>query len=172
LLSPKLGQTQLNLVALSDKLLYENNKVFLFIDELDSIVSDRAANDVAEHKRIVGSFIRFIDSLPKNVILIAATNFLEHVDSAIVRRFNFKFETKEFDLDILLAELKSCDFLLKKDEIDKIKMNLTNTKFAYSDVVNFRFNFLIDKKMKNLEDNFKYFVNFFKEKLDVKGLIK
>jgi SpoVK/Ycf46/Vps4 family AAA+-type ATPase len=28
LLSPKLGQTQLNLVALSDKLLYENNKVF------------------------------------------------------------------------------------------------------------------------------------------------
>jgi SpoVK/Ycf46/Vps4 family AAA+-type ATPase len=172
LLSPKLGQTQLNLVALSDKIVSEDNKVFLFIDELDSIVNDRAANDVAEHKRIVGSFIRFIDSLPNNVILIAATNFLEHVDTAIVRRFNFKFETREFDLNVLLIELESCGFTLENEEVNKIEMSLTNKKFAYSDILNFKFNFLIDKKMNNLVDNFKFFVDFFKEKLDVKGLIK
>jgi AAA+ superfamily predicted ATPase len=43
-------------------------------------------------KRVVNSMIQMMDQLPKNSIIIAATNQLDMIDEALVRRFELRLE--------------------------------------------------------------------------------
>ena len=62
--------------------------VYLF-DEFDAIAKARAdTQDVGEIRRIVTSFLQFMDADTSASVLIAATNNLELLDHAIFRRFD------------------------------------------------------------------------------------
>lgn len=63
----------------------------LFIDEFDTLASARGTNDQAagrECNNIVNSILMALDRLDKDVILVAATNRDDLLDSAIKRRFD------------------------------------------------------------------------------------
>ncbi len=63
----------------------------LFIDEMESILSERSSNnDVGEQARIVSTLLMLMDRLPNEVILIGATNHAEMLDRAVLRRFEMK----------------------------------------------------------------------------------
>lgn len=60
----------------------------LFLDEFDAISASRSQdNDLGEMRRVVNVLLQELDNLDEDILLIAATNFIKKIDSAILRRF-------------------------------------------------------------------------------------
>lgn len=60
-----------------------------FFDEFDAIGSSRGAtNDVGEIRRILNSFLQFIENSRSDSLILAATNHAELLDKALFRRFD------------------------------------------------------------------------------------
>ncbi|HEM3696679.1 TPA: AAA family ATPase [Streptococcus suis] len=97
LVDSKLGQTVKNLVTLFDEinnLPFKQNYIILF-DEIDSIVLDRVnQNDLREMGRVTSAFLKELDRLSSEIVLIATTNLFENLDKAVIRRFD---ATIDFD---------------------------------------------------------------------------
>jgi len=69
--------------------------VYLF-DEFDAIGSVRRAdNDVGEIRRVLNSFLQFLEYHDSHSIIVAATNLMPILDSALFRRFD---ATLRYDL--------------------------------------------------------------------------
>jgi AAA+ superfamily predicted ATPase len=93
IVSSKLGETSKNLSKLFRKATIED--CIIFIDEFDSLGKVRDYNqDHGEMKRVVNTILQLFDYLPQSSIVIAATNQVEMVDEALMRRFdlNVKFD--------------------------------------------------------------------------------
>lgn len=86
LLSKYLGETGSKLRVLFDAAASQR-AVYLF-DEFDAIGGDRAGNDVGEARRILNSFLLFIESVGPESIVVAATNHRSILDRALYRRFD------------------------------------------------------------------------------------
>lgn len=65
----------------------ERPGVYLF-DEFDALGGDRAGNDIGEARRILNSFLVFLESSSPDSIVIAATNHRMILDRALFRRFD------------------------------------------------------------------------------------
>lgn len=91
LVDSKLGQTVKNLAALFNEinhLPFKQNYIILF-DEIDSIALDRVnQNDLREMGRVTSAFLKELDRLSPEIILIATTNLFENLDKAVTRRFD------------------------------------------------------------------------------------
>lgn len=65
----------------------EQRAVYLF-DEFDALGGDRTGNDVGEARRILNSFLVFLESSSSESLIIAATNHRSILDKALFRRFD------------------------------------------------------------------------------------
>lgn len=94
IVSSRLGETAKNLASLFKSV--ENKRAVLFFDEFDSLGSmrDYDNNDTSEMKRVVNTILQLIDSFPPDSILIGATNQIQLIDEALLRRFDLKLEFK------------------------------------------------------------------------------
>ncbi|WP_086030411.1 AAA family ATPase [Tenacibaculum holothuriorum] len=106
--SSKLGETSKNIAEIFKRASLE--KAILFIDEFDFIgkTRDYDTKDSGEMKRLVNTVIQQIDHLNNDTLLIAATNYVEVIDTALLRRFEvqLKFDLpKNNELDIYYDEL-------------------------------------------------------------------
>jgi SpoVK/Ycf46/Vps4 family AAA+-type ATPase len=92
--SSRIGETSQNLKAVFDKA--EKDNAVLFLDEFDQIGKARGNDDkdVGEMRRLVNTLIQLIDYFPEKALLICATNHLDIIDKALLRRFqlNIGFE--------------------------------------------------------------------------------
>lgn len=89
MLSSRLGETMKNI---SDVFQAPGREV-IFIDEFDAFAKTRIDNnDVGELKRIVNSIIQTLDFVSSEKVVIVATNLVDSIDPAILRRFPFKIE--------------------------------------------------------------------------------
>ena len=61
--------------------------VYLF-DEFDALGGERAKNDVGEARRILNSFLVFLENSSSESLIIAATNHRSILDKALFRRFD------------------------------------------------------------------------------------
>jgi SpoVK/Ycf46/Vps4 family AAA+-type ATPase len=61
--------------------------VYLF-DEFDALGGDRAGNDVGEARRILNSFLVFLEQASSESLVLAATNHPSILDRALFRRFD------------------------------------------------------------------------------------
>lgn len=67
---------------------YTNRGVYFF-DEFDAIGAHRtSANDVGEIRRVLNSFLQFLEENDSNSLIIAATNHKQLLDEALFRRFD------------------------------------------------------------------------------------
>ncbi|WP_458109538.1 ATP-binding protein [Arthrobacter sp. R3-55] len=87
--------------------------VYLF-DEFDALGSDRAANnDIGETRRILNSFLLFLDEAPAESVLIAATNHVRLLDPALFRRFdavvNYALPAPKQAVSVVKRRLASMD---------------------------------------------------------------
>lgn len=122
LISYKMGQTQINLLKLSKEINEIEDSTIIFIDEFDSIITNRSnKSDLGEHARIVGTFLKFLDEIPNNIILIAATNYKDTIDSAVLRRFNMLFETRMMLFPEFISFLSQEDLKLEKGKEEILK---------------------------------------------------
>ncbi len=88
--SSKIGETSQNLKQVFDKAARE--KAVLFLDEFDLIAKARGNDDkdVGEMRRLVNTVIQLVDYFPADAVLLAATNHLEIIDTALIRRFQLQ----------------------------------------------------------------------------------
>ena len=82
-----MGETSVRLRQIFDSMASDVG-VYLF-DEFDAIGADRSMdNEVGEMRRILNSFLQFIETDASDSIIIAATNNPKMLDKALFRRFD------------------------------------------------------------------------------------
>ena len=113
LIDSRLGETSKNVTRLFDEmnhLMY--GKVIVIFDELDALVLNRSsANDLREMSRVTSTFLKELDTLGNQIVVIATTNLFESFDKALSRRFDaivsFDRYSKEDLIEIADAMLTS-----------------------------------------------------------------
>ena len=133
--SSRLGETAKNIKMLFEKASREN--AVLFIDEFDSIgkMRDFDQKDSGEMKRLVNTVIQQIDYMPIDTLLIAATNYKEAVDHALLRRFQLKLK---FELPSKEQLDKYYDALLLKFQDIPIQLKrMYNVSYAEAEIITF-----------------------------------
>jgi SpoVK/Ycf46/Vps4 family AAA+-type ATPase len=121
----RIGETAQNVKQVFDKAARE--KAVLFLDEFDQVGKERETDDkdVGEMRRLVNSIIQLIDYYPKNALLICATNHVELIDKALLRRFqlriNFEMPSQKvldnYYVSILNAFPENLRFIQRKYNI-------------------------------------------------------
>jgi SpoVK/Ycf46/Vps4 family AAA+-type ATPase len=87
LITKFMGETAAKLRLIFDAIA-QSRGIYLF-DEFDSIGSQRGMpNDIGEIRRVLNSFLQFIEGDASNSLILAATNHPELLDYALFRRFD------------------------------------------------------------------------------------
>lgn len=87
LVNKYMGETSQKLRQIFD-IIQKQKGIFLF-DEFDAIGTERASeNDVGEMRRVLNSFLQFIENNSSESLILAATNNISLLDQALFRRFD------------------------------------------------------------------------------------
>ncbi len=87
IISKYMGETAAKLRLIFDAL-SEQRGVYLF-DEFDALGAERGSgNDVGEIRRVLNSFLQFLEQDDSESIIVAATNHPQMLDNALFRRFD------------------------------------------------------------------------------------
>ncbi|TGD34916.1 AAA family ATPase [Leuconostoc mesenteroides] len=122
LISRYLGNTGKNISSIIE--FAQKNNVVLLFDEFDSIAKDRSRdNDLGEIQRIVSVLLTEIEHWNTNGILISATNFIESIDPAIIRRFS-----TQINVDLPDQELRK---KIWKNYLLKNNLNVSEDTFTF-----------------------------------------
>jgi SpoVK/Ycf46/Vps4 family AAA+-type ATPase len=106
LITKFMGETAAKLRLIFDALV-ETRGVYLF-DEVDALAGERAAaNDVGEIRRVLNSFLQFLEREDSDSLLVAATNHPRLLDSALFRRFEAAIEFPLPDDDVTKSIVKN-----------------------------------------------------------------
>lgn len=90
-----------------------------FFDEFDAIGARRSAgNDVGEIRRVLNSFLQFLDQDRSRSLVFAATNHPELLDPALFRRFDDVIEYALPDSDIAVGILQDRLALFETVDVD------------------------------------------------------
>jgi SpoVK/Ycf46/Vps4 family AAA+-type ATPase len=108
LITKFMGETAAKLRLIFDAL-SETRGVYLF-DEVDALAGDRAAgNDVGEIRRVLNSFLQFLEVDTSDSLLVATTNHPQLLDRAMFRRFDavidYPLPASEVVRDVIRARL-------------------------------------------------------------------
>ena len=129
LIDSRLGQTAKNISILFDEISrVQSQNVLILFDEIDSIVLDRVNNnDLREMGRVTSTFLRELDDLNNDVVIIATTNLIDNFDKALLRRFDSKISFDRYSNEDLIeiADALLLSFL-KKTENTKQDIRLFN----------------------------------------------
>jgi len=81
-----MGETAAKLRLVFDAM--QGSRGVYFFDEVDALATRRGAeNDIGEARRMLNSFLQFLDEDSSGSLILAATNHQELLDRAIFRRF-------------------------------------------------------------------------------------
>ena len=87
LITRYMGETAAKLRLIFDHI--RQTRAVYFFDEFDAIGTQRGAqNDVGEIRRVLNSFLMFVEQDDSESIVLAATNHPELLDRALYRRFD------------------------------------------------------------------------------------
>jgi SpoVK/Ycf46/Vps4 family AAA+-type ATPase len=126
-----MGETSAKLRLVFDAI-KQHRGIYLF-DEFDSIGTTRGSiNDVGEIRRILNSFLQFIDQDDSNSLILAATNHPGILDYALFRRFD---DVIEYDLPdkkgrVKLLKIKLTGFSGAELNLDKLAEESDGLSYA------------------------------------------
>jgi AAA+ superfamily predicted ATPase len=106
-----MGETATRLRLIFEAMSYTTG--VYFFDEFDALGTQRsAANDVGEMRRILNSFLQFIEEDESGSLIIAATNHVDLLDKALFRRFDdtISYQYPDEDEAKLLLQTKLRNF--------------------------------------------------------------
>ena len=113
----------------------ETRGVYLF-DEFDALGGKRTTgNDVGEIRRVLNSFLQFLEEDSNTSLIISATNHPELLDRALLRRFDDIIEYNLPDIEIIKNVLKTHLASLNCDSIDWDKLAESAKGLAQADIV-------------------------------------
>ena len=126
-----MGETSAKLRLVFDAI-KQHRGIYLF-DEFDSIGTMRALiNDVGEIRRILNSFLQFIDLDDSDSMILAATNHPDMLDYALFRRFDdvIEYNLPERENRLRLLENKLTGFCIPKLDWGKLANESKGLSYA------------------------------------------
>jgi SpoVK/Ycf46/Vps4 family AAA+-type ATPase len=134
LVTKYMGETSAKLRIIFD-MIKDIEAVFLF-DEFDAIGYKRSLdNDVGEMRRVINSFLQFLENDNSKSIVLAATNHPKLLDEALFRRFDdiisYKLPTEKEIYRLIknrIASFSKNDFLI--DDIVKTAKGLSHSEIT------------------------------------------
>lgn len=133
LITKYMGETAAKLRLVFDALA-EHRGVYLF-DEFDAIGAQRSAgNDVGEIRRVLNSFLQFLEQDESQSLVLAATNHPEALDHALFRRFNDVIEYTLPPPELLETVLRSKLAVFDLRELDWDRAVSTAQGLSYADL--------------------------------------
>ena len=133
LITKYLGETAAKLRLIFDAI-SETRAVYLF-DEFDALGTDRASrNEVGEIRRVLNSFLQFIEHDDSDSIVVAATNHPGLLDRALIRRFDaviqYVLPSETVALDVLRNRLA----LLKTSKVKWAEIQSATEGLSHADL--------------------------------------
>ncbi|MDA3790603.1 MAG: AAA family ATPase [Desulfobacula sp.] len=131
-----MGETSAKLRIVFDAV-KQHKGVYLF-DEFDSIGSTRnSGNDVGEIRRILNSFLQYIEVDDSDSIILAATNHPEILDYALFRRFDdvidFFLPDKKRRMELIKNKLANAPIAdLSWEELSSMSVGLSYAELVHS----------------------------------------
>src|SRR5438552_3046845 len=111
-----MGETAAKLRLVFDAMT-ETRGVYLF-DEVDALGTKRTKeNDVGEIRRILNSFLQFLEQDQGEALIIATTNHEELLDKALFRRFDAIFKYHLPTKDLIISAFQSRLSICSTDEV-------------------------------------------------------
>lgn len=115
--------------------LIEEKKGVYFFDEFDTIGGERAKdNDVGEMRRVLNSFLHFIDKDKSDSLILAASNNLSLLDQALFRRFDdiitYSLPSEKEIIKLLTNKLSSFKSTFKLEPLVKIALGLSHAEIT------------------------------------------
>lgn len=133
LITKYLGETAAKLRLIFD-VIREQRAVFLF-DEFDALGGERAArNEVGEIRRVLNSFLQFLELDESDSIIVAATNHPALLDRALFRRFDAVVEYVLPSPEIAGALMRARLSLLDASEVDWPKLVDAARGLSHADI--------------------------------------
>lgn len=105
-------------------------KCVLMLDEIDAIGIKRGKEDLGEMARVVISLMQSFDLLDNEVIVIGATNRIDMIDEALIRRFSIIHEVKTLnpeEVQTLITNYMK-DVNIESDEINIKEYSICHNK--------------------------------------------
>lgn len=116
-----MGETAAKLRLIFDAIA-QTRGVYLF-DELDAIGAQRGAdNDVGEARRMLNSFLQFLEEDHSESVVLATTNHPELLDKALFRRFHLMLEYKLPDHALLVETIRARLAMFPLGDIDWVSV--------------------------------------------------
>jgi AAA+ superfamily predicted ATPase len=134
LITKFMGETAAKLRLIFDAM-HQTRGVYLF-DEFDAIGAQRAMpNETGEIRRVLNSFLQFIEQDNSLSIIIAATNHVEILDRALFRRFDdvIRFDVPSKELAVRLLQERLAAF--KTEDLDWDRVSDEARGLSYGDLV-------------------------------------
>jgi SpoVK/Ycf46/Vps4 family AAA+-type ATPase len=101
LLSPWVGQTEQLIAQMFEDAADRADEVVLLLDEADTLLGERSQAGARWEVSQTNEFLAQMESFPG--LFICTTNLLDRLDTAVLRRFQFRLEFKALREDQLLA---------------------------------------------------------------------
>ena len=134
LITKFMGETSAKLRMIFDAA--EQTRGVYFFDEVDALAGDRSSpNDVGEIRRVLNSFLQFLEQHRSSSILVAATNHPQLLDRAIFRRFGLVVEynlpTPELAREVMRNRLASVNTRgLSWKNVEKAAIGLSHAELT------------------------------------------
>jgi SpoVK/Ycf46/Vps4 family AAA+-type ATPase len=135
LITKYMGETAHQLKLIFDAM--KSDQGVYFFDEFDAIGSQRSStNDTGEIRRVLNSFLQFLENDDSQSIIIAATNHPDLLDKALFRRFDdvIKYELPDEQIIRELLETRLSNFKLEWDNWNPIIQ--TSKDLSQAEIVN------------------------------------
>lgn len=133
LITKFMGETAAKLRLVFDSI-HETRGVYLF-DEFDAIGGQRnLTNDVGEIRRILNSFLHFVEEADPTSLIVAATNHPELLDPALFRRFDDVVEYSQPTAELALKTFKTRLQGLETSHVDWSSVVAESRGLSYAEI--------------------------------------
>ena len=133
LITKYLGETAAKLRLIFEAI--QQTRAVYFFDEFDALGGERGAkNDVGEIRRVLNSFLQFLEQDESDSIIVAATNHPQILDRALFRRFDSVIEYQLPSRAVVEKVIQSRLALLDTSQIEWSKALDATEGLSHSDL--------------------------------------
>lgn len=133
-ISKYMGETAAQLRLIFDEIA-STRAVYLF-DEFDALGAERGiTNDVGEVRRVLNSFLQFLEGASPLSVVVAATNHPKLLDQALYRRFDQVIEYQLPDRDAAIAVMKNRLVMLDTEDVGWDALARLTGDLSHADLV-------------------------------------
>lgn len=133
LITRYMGETAAKLRIVFEQI--DQVKGVYFFDEVDAIGTSRSSmNDVGEIRRVLNSFLQFLEQSDSESLILAATNSMTMLDKALFRRFDDVIEYGLPDEKLIIKVLKTRLSSGKTQNIDWAKLANKSKGLSFADI--------------------------------------